>query len=85
MRDDKPSMVAQASETVSKSVCARESWHDGSFPGNKLPGYYLKSLRDSRYLSPIGAIESRRVLQRRLPVWYARIRNLVIIARRYGH
>jgi len=40
------------SETVSKVVCVKKSWHDIPFPGNELPGYCPTSLRDVSFLSP---------------------------------
>jgi hypothetical protein len=53
-------------ETVSKSLCERKTWHDNLSPGNKSPGYYPASLGDDKDLSPVGAIDSSPVLQRRV-------------------
>jgi hypothetical protein len=58
-------LLGQASEIVSKSLSERKTWQDILCPGNKLPGYYPASLRDDMDLSPVGAIDSSPVLQRR--------------------
>jgi hypothetical protein len=55
-------LLDRQGETVAEFVCVGNSWHDVSLPGNELPGYYPTSLRDIRFLSPGGAIESSPVL-----------------------
>jgi hypothetical protein len=57
-------MAAKASASSSSQLT------EASSPGNKLPVYFLSSLWDARHLSPIGAIESRPVLQRSLTAWH---------------
>ena len=55
-------LVGHASETVAELGSDKKRWHDASFPGNELPGYYQASLRDDKDLSPIGVIDSSPVL-----------------------